>query len=313
MPQKPTGQKAKRKTESRKLKPAKGRLFGIAGKKKYQLPVSSSWQLFKASNRHLWENKKIYGGISAVYIFLSILLIRKFSFTTDLGLAKESFDELLSGAGNAYTSSAAVFSYIVGANSPSSEAAALYQSIITILVTLATVWALRQTHAKKKISLKDTFYKSTYPLVQFLFVLIVVSLQCLPFVLGSFLFNSTVSTDVASGFIQKALWSILAFALIVWSLYMVSASIFALFIVTLPEMAPLQALRSAKKLLKGRRWTMLRKVIFMPIILVVIVAAIMFPVIMFITPLSEVIFILLFGSLVVVATSYIYTLYRELL
>jgi hypothetical protein len=299
--------------KTRKLKPVKGKLFGLVAKKKYQVVLPSAWNIFKQSNTHLKQHKKLFGLISLIYLGLTMLLVRGFGMTTDLGLAKQAFEELLNGAGNSITSSLAVFGYLVGTNSPNSEVATVYQSIIIVLVSLATIWALRQTHAKEKINLKDTFYKSTYPLIQFLLVLMVIGLQFIPFVLGNFLFSATVGSDVAVTIAEKILWSGVSFLLILWTVYLISSSIFALYIVTLPDMAPLQALRSAKKLVKFRRWSVIRKLLFLPFILVVILTVVMLPTIMFVTPISEVVFLILISSILVVSHSYVYSLYRELL
>lgn len=300
-------------TKTRKLKPVKGKFFGLVAKKKYQLALPTAWNIFKQSNHHLKQHKKLFGMISLIYLGLNMLLVRGFSLTTDLGLAKQAFEELLNGAGNGITSSLAVFGYLVGTNSPNSEVATVYQSIIIVLVSLATIWALRQTHAKEKISLKDVFYKSTYPLVQFLLVLIVVGLQFIPFVLGNFLFSATVGSNLAVSVLEKILWSVVSFLLVLWTIYLVSSSIFALYIVTLPDMTPLQALRSAKKLVRFRRWSVIRKLVFLPFILIVILAVVMLPTIMFVTPISEVVFLVLISSVLVVSHSYVYSLYRELL
>jgi hypothetical protein len=299
--------------KTRKLKPVKGKLFGLVAKKQYQIVLPSAWNIFKKSNSHLKQHKKLFGLISLIYLGLTMLLVRGFSLTTDLGLAKQAFEELLNGAGNGVTSSLAIFGYLVGTNSPNSEVAAVYQSIIIVLVSLATIWALRQTHAKEKISLKDSFYKSTYPLIQFLLVLMVVGLQFIPFVLGNFLFSATVGSEVAVSVAEKLLWSLASFLLVLWTMYLVSSSIFALYIVTLPDIAPLQALRSAKKLVKFRRWSVIRKLLFLPFILVVILTLVMLPTIMLVTPISEVVFLILISSVLVVSHSYVYSLYRELL
>ena len=54
---------------------------------------------------------------------------------------------------------------------------------------------------------------------------------------------------------------------------------FALYIVTLPDMTPMKALRSARELVRYRRWTVLRKVLFLPLMLLVVAAIIMVPII----------------------------------
>jgi hypothetical protein len=94
---------------------------------------------------------------------------------------------------------------------------------------------------------------------------------------------------------------------------MVSSSIFALYIVTLPDVTPMQALRSARELVRYRRWSIARKVLFLPVSLLVIAAVIMVPVILLVTPASEWVFFILSMLSIAVIHSYMYSLYRELL
>ncbi len=51
------------------------------------------------------------------------------------------------------------------------------------------------------------------------------------------------------------------FLLAMLTLIYVKSSLFALYIVTLPDMTPMKALRSARELARYRRWTVLRKIL----------------------------------------------------
>jgi len=97
------------------------------------------------------------------------------------------------------------------------------------------------------------------------------------------------------------------------SLYMVSSSVFALYIVTLPDMTPMRALRSARDLVANRRWSVVRKIIIIPIIFLVLAAVIMIPVILFLTPIAPWMMFALFMIAIAIFHSYMYALYRALL
>ena len=73
------------------------------------------------------------------------------------------------------------------------------------------------------------------------------------------------------------------FFLALLSLYMICSSLFALYIVTLPNVTPMKALRSARQLVLHRRFLVLRKILFMPLALLVLGAIIMIPLIIFLT------------------------------
>jgi hypothetical protein len=97
------------------------------------------------------------------------------------------------------------------------------------------------------------------------------------------------------------------------SLYMVTSSVFALYIVTLPNMTPMRALRSARGLVLGRRWTVLRKLLFLPIALFLLGALIMLPLIWFWAPAATWVFFALSMACLAALHSYMYALYRSLL
>jgi hypothetical protein len=94
---------------------------------------------------------------------------------------------------------------------------------------------------------------------------------------------------------------------------MLCASIIALYIVTLPDMTPLKALKSARELVKFRRWVVLRKLLFLIAVVGIADTLILIPVAVFVTPIAMLLFLLLTALTVGVVHSYIYGLYREML
>jgi hypothetical protein len=144
-------------------------------------------------------------------------------------------------------------------------------------------------------------------------VLLIVSLQLLPLLIGSSLYSLVITNGIAVNALEKGLWLVFFLALALWTLYMISASLFALYIVTLPEMTPLKALRSARELVRGRRWTVLRKILYLPLLLLVVAAIIMVPIIIWLTALAQWVFFLLTMFSLIAIHTYMYNLYRELL
>lgn len=300
--------------ESRRLKTPTYKSFKLHKRIKHPAPdLPSAWSIYKESVAHVWSQKKLYGGIGLIYLLITIVLVRGFIFTSDLSLAKETITELFNGFGGQVAGSFTVLGLLVESSNPSGITGSLYQSMILILISLVMIWALRQTQAGKSISIKEAFYKSSYPLVPFLLVMLVIGLQMLPLIIGNFLYGATITSGVAITVFEKVLWGLLVFMLVLLSIYMVSASVFALYIVTLPDMLPTQALKSAKNLVQFRRWTIMRKVLFLPFIILITGIIIMLPVIYVITPAAEIIFLLLTAALVIIGHSYMYSLYRKLL
>jgi hypothetical protein len=141
----------------------------------------------------------------------------------------------------------------------------------------------------------------------------VVGLQLIPLLVGSTLYAVVTTNGIAVTVIEKLIWLFVFGVLALWTLYMLSSSLFALYIVTLPDMTPLKALRSARELVRHRRWTVLRKILWLPLALLLIAAVLMVPIIIWLTPLAQWLFFVLTMFVLVAVHGYMYTLYRELL
>ncbi len=243
--------------------------------------LPSGFKLFRLSVGHLWRHKRLFGGLFAIYLVLSLIFVKSSSETL--------------------TDSEA-------------EVIRLYQLVLFVLVSLAVIWSLRQTSVKNaKISLRDSLYKSMYPLIPFQLVSVVIALQLIPIAIASYFYQIVFVSELAATQIEQVLWAALIGCLFLLSFYMLASSIFGLFIVTLPDTYPMQALRSARELVRLRRWLIVRKLLFLGIALGVLAVLAMLPA-LFWAPdfVSWIAFVL--GLLAVfVVHSYIYQLYKELL
>jgi len=94
---------------------------------------------------------------------------------------------------------------------------------------------------------------------------------------------------------------------------MISSSLIALLVVTLPEMTPRIALKKAKELVEFRRFSVLRKVLALFIFLLLLFVGIVFPLIFVSAVLAQIIFFVLTILAVPFAVAYLFVLYRELL
>lgn len=297
----------------RKIKQGKHKSFRLERRMKVvrTSQVPSAFRLLRNTAGLLKRNWKLFIGITLVYGLLTVVLVRGFGSGTNLSVLKST---LQNSHANGLATSATLFSYLLGTSGSSSSAAGgTYQTILLIITSLVTIWALRQVLAGKKIRIRDAFYKGTYPLVQFTLVLIVVGLQLIPLLIGSWLYATVVGNGIAASPLEKIVWAILFLLLATLSLYMICSSLFALYIVTLPDMTPMKALRSARELVRFRRWTIMRKIIFLPLALLFVAVIIMIPVILIATVLAQWIFFMLSMLVLVVVNTYMYLLYRALL
>ena len=275
-------------------------------------PLSPAPALFKMSLTFLWQHKKLFGGLMLIYALLQLVFVQgvlKTDFSAFNDMIKESFDGSSSVAVGLLS-----FSYLIGTTGQTGSAqASTYQFIFLMLSTLAFIWALRHVLAKEQVRLRDAYYKGMYPLIPFLLVLFVIGLQLLPFLIGGWLYNVVVSNGIAATGLEQILWLGVFITGAVVSTYFLLSSLFAMYIVTLPDMAPLKALKSARGLVRGRRFLVLRKMLFLGGASLLIVAAIMLPIILALPAIAPWVFYVLSIIGIGLIHTYMYSLYRELI
>lgn len=309
--------KSKRpRTEPRVLKAPKYASFRMQKRiKKTRPPLPKARKIFAQAIRILRQNWMLFAMVILVYGILNIILVRGLGGGADVKSLKSTVDAALGGHTSSVVSGFSLFVYMLGSggNTTSATTSNSYQFIWVLIVSLVLIWTLREAYAKHKVRARDGFYRGMYPLIPFVMVLLVVALEILPLVIGAFLYNTVITNGIAAASFEKGLWFgvMLSFGLV--SIYMIASSIFALYIVCLPGMTPMKALRSARQLVLFRRWAVIRKIIFLPVVLIVAGGAIMIPLISWAAPAAPwALFVLTMVGLAILH-SYMYTLYRELL
>lgn len=287
--------RAKAKVEARKLKPVVG---------SFRL----SWRVLNI----FWRHWKTLGGIVLVYLILNIIFASGISnITTNFSDIKA---DLNSGGGHALWHAAGGFGALVAsAGASSSATGSALQSMLFVIESLVIIWALRHLLSGQAVSVKMSYYRSMSPLIPFLLVVFMIIIQLLPLTLGGVILAAVASSVFTSTAAATVVTTTLFILLTVWSVYMVSASIFALYIVTLPDMLPRNALRAAKDLVRFRRWPVLRKVLFMPLFILAVMAVIIVPLILFAQAVVPYVFYILSMLAILFVHTYLYSLYRELL
>jgi hypothetical protein len=277
-------------------------------------PLPKARVLFVASLKPLWQHKGLFSGIVGIYGVLSLILVRGLSGSSDLTSVKVLLDSTLNGVSGKLLSSLASFGYLITTSgSADVQDSGVYQSFLFLICSLAFVWALRQVLAGRKIGVRDSFYHGMYPLVPFLLVFAIIGVQFLPAVIGGALYNLMIGNGIAVHVWEKTLCVVVFIGLALWSLKMIVGTIFALYISMLPDMTPVRAVRSSQNLVYGRRLLLWRKLIFLPVILVLLAVVFELPIILFLTPIAPWTFFIMTMLALPVAHSYLYNLYREML
>ncbi len=279
---------------------------------KSRAALPGSFRLTGRVVKFLISNWKTLGGIVLVYLILNVV------FASGISNVSTAFStikaDLNTAGGHDFWHAAGGFGSLVASSGASGSATgSALQSVLFVIESLVIIWALRHLMAGQGISVKSAYYKSMTPLIPFLLVVAVIIIQLLPVTIGS-LVLAAVATSVFTSSSVATTASIIAFIfLAAWSLYMVSASIFGLYIVTLPETQPRQALRAAKDLVRFRRLVVLRKVFFLPVLIILAMAVIIIPLIIWASFIVPYVFYALSMLAILFVHAYFYSLYRSLL
>lgn len=279
-----------------------------------QAKLPSWWHLFQKSLALMRANKKAILIFVIVYGLLNLFLVRGLTNTVDIEGIKESLSSIVGEESSGIAYSFTVFGLLADASiKGSGEVAQAYQSFLLIFASLSLIWLYRQQQAGNKVTMKMAFYRGMYPLVPFTLVLLVVFLQMIPALIGNFLYTTVISNGLVVGGLEQTAWLLFFGSTLLLSLYMISSSSMALYIVTLPEMTPMIALKQARELARYRRFPIIIRSIALIIIIFALLFLIVLPIIFFAPAMAEWIFFVVTVLGIPLVHGYMFSLYRELL
>lgn len=308
--------KNQEKPAPRKLKKPSYKSFKLQKRIKHPAPaLPSSFALCKESLRLIKQNKKLFLKLGLLYGFITFFILGGIGEGLNVVQMKDAFKNALQGNFNNVGVSISLFAYLLGgATNTATEITRIYQTLTIIIFSLALIWTIRQLKGNVKVAqIREGFYKGMYPLVPFMLVFAAITLQFIPLMIGNFMYTTASQGELIVSSAEQAVWYVLFGLLAVLTFYMLSSSVFALYIVTLPDMTPMRALRSARKLVQFRRFTVMRKLLLLPLYMVTLAAIITIPVLIWITFLAEPLFYFLTMFALPFIHIYIYSLYRHLL
>jgi hypothetical protein len=151
------------------------------------------------------------------------------------------------------------------------------------------------------------------PLVPFVLLCLLLIVQILPVMFASLVYSLVIQNGVAVNVLEVAITLLIIIGLAVLSVIWLCRTVVAIYVVTLPGMMPMAAYKEAKRLIAGRRLSIIRKLLFLPIALFVVSGIIMIPAIMIWAPLAQWLFFAMSLVGLILVHTYLFTLYRELL
>ncbi len=302
-------------TNTRKRKQPKYSSFKLTKKIPHPKgPIVSGRVVLQRTLKLILANKKPLLYILIIYGLVNMTLVRGFGSPLNIAELKTTLQDSFGSTQDGLTMAGTVFTALLGTSSvTSSETAAVYQNMLFILVSLAIIWVFRQSAAGKKPTAKQAFYNAFYPLIQFLLVLLVMAVQLVPAYFGMFVYSIVNSGGLAISGLEQGIWLLFMGLLTTLSLYMICSSLFALYIVTLPDMQPMQALRSSRQLVFSRRLSVFRKLVVLPIVAFLLLVILVVPAIYFLPLIAPWLYFALTLASIVFLHAFLFTLYKELL
>ena len=283
--------------------------------KKRSTKLPDVWQLSKTCLTQLWDYRVLFIGVLLVYGLINFAIAQGFSSGVSVTSLKGQLNSLFKG--NQLSSGLAVYALMVSSfgtgSSTSGTGSAAFGLIMVIVASLAIIWTVRNAVNKTNARIRDAYYKGMYPIVPFVLILLLIAVELIPMIAGISVYAIAINNSIAVTLIEKIGFGLLAILLSAATIYLISGSVFALYIATLPDMTPVKALRSARVLVKGRRIPIILRLLYLPVALLIVSAVIMLPLIIFAAPVAPWAYMLLSLLLLAMFHSYLYNFYRELL
>jgi len=273
--------------------------------------------------RHLLDHRNVFGRVLLLAVSALVLIagVSNYSVYSDLSQMTGN----LSGGGSGgfletvLEVTALYLLVMTGTlNGSVSESQQIFLGLTYLMVWLVVVWLLRQLRAGADVKMRDGLYSAGAPLLTVVLILLFGVLQLLPFALIVSLIAALSSAGILSG-LFAIIGTVITIMVFVATLYWLSTTLFALNVATIPGTYPLIALRTAKELISGYRVVVLRRILWLGLVLIVasliIVPFILLDAVLgYALTLPVVLLITVWGvMLFIYSSSYIYLLYRGII
>jgi hypothetical protein len=275
--------------------------------------LEKSWVVARKSWNLIWENRKFFAIVLGFYALAYIIAVESTTTLASVSSTLNHYRSLYPGAVGGLWSGISTYgsliSSLAGSNSPSGGG---YQIILFTSLSLVIIWSIKHLMSKKKISVRDAFYLSSTPLIPFFLIVLFIGFELIPLLIAASLYNNVVVGGIAVNAFESIIFTILFILLGCVSLYFITSSLLALYLVTDNNVRPMAALKQAKALVKKRRMLVFSKIIFLPIALFIAIGIIMLPFIWIVPGIAQWVLFLLLLIAIALSHSYMYNLSQEL-
>lgn len=216
----------------------------------------------------IWAHRSTFWRLILLYALISGLIsgVSSQSLQTDIsGLLRDAGSGVLKGdMSRAGEAGELLLLSVTGAgDSEAGNSQQIVSGLLFLIVWMTTLWLLRAFLAGQSPRLRDGFYNSSAPLVPTLIVGFMLVLQLIPAAIAAIAISAAIPSGIIGGGIVMVLFWGIMLLLVLLSLYLISGTVIALVVVTLPGMTPLGAMRTAKELVSGRRLFIVLRIVWM--------------------------------------------------
>jgi hypothetical protein len=276
-----------------------------------QRNIPSVTSLFFESIKLFLKNWRLFTVIMSIYIVVYIIAIRA-PFITDSRTVLDTVNDVVGSTGvSGIKENLAALGAILGTSGGRQNPIAV--SVSTLLMSLVYIWATRQITAGVKIKARDAYFQSMTPLMSIVTLLLLVSVQLLPFGLASFVYSTARNNSLfISGYEDLGFFIVVVlFGLL--SLYWVSTSIIAIYVATLPGMYPVKAFQIASNLVRFQKFKIFKRLFVLPIFSGLLYVLALALTIQFLPNLTLYVAEFLQIAILPIVNIYLFKLYRSLL
>ena len=247
-----------------------------------------------------------------IYLVAYFIIIRS-PLNTDISTIQSSIKTALGeDTSNTVGGNLATLGAVLSTGVSSSQNSTV-QGFAVLVFSLVNIWAIRQIHNKQEIKARDAYYQGLSTILPAILIISLIAVQLIPFAISALIYSTARSGGLfVTGFEDLSFFAV-AICIGILSFYWITSTVIAFFIVSLPGMYPRNALRLAKNLVQFQRFTVFRRIIFLPVILGISYLLILLIIIRFL-PSQALIFAELYGYIIIpLVCVYLYKLYRALI
>lgn len=298
--------------QTKKRKQKKYRSFRLQKKlNSDRKPIPTTRALIRSSFNFIWQQRRLFGALLLIYAVAYFVLLRS-PVQNSIADIQASLQNTLGAQSTEGLGGALNTLGVFAANGGSGQSSSLIGFSILVM-SLVYIWATRQLLADQKIIARDAFYNALSPLLSTVVILVVLSLQLVPFAILSYIYGIARSNGLFVTGMEDLGFFTAALLAGILSLYWMTSSVIAFYIVTLPGTYPLQALRAARKLVQFRRRTVFSRLLGFPLLIGIVYFFILLFVIRFLPNQAVFANDVLFLLVLPLVHVYLYKLYRSLL